>query len=149
MFYIKNNTEIALGFVLTKNGREQRFDFDCLRMYSDTGNIATTGVTPIAEDDFDALYKENRAFKKAFDKGELVKTEALASTSDAVKISTLEKENAVLRAKLAEKTGKESVEKTSKEPVEETSSKKSALEALKKNKIKKEAETKIDESEGF
>lgn len=141
MFYIKNNTEIALGFVLTKNGREQRFDFDCLRMYSDTGNIATTGVTPIAEDDFDALYKENRAFKKAFDKGELVKTEAMASTSDAIKISNLEKENTILKAKLAEKT--------SKEPVEDTGSKKSALEALKKKKTKKEEETKIDESEGF
>ena len=53
MLYIKNNVKYPLVFKITKNGKEEKIVFDCLRIFQDTGNIATTGVTPISEEDFD------------------------------------------------------------------------------------------------
>lgn len=156
MLYIKNNVKYPLAFKITKNGKEEKIVFDCLRIFQDTGNIATTGVTPISEEDFDELYKV-KVFKDHIDKGLLVKTKKEGATSVANKMDSLEKENEVLRKQLEEKT-KEVANATSDElekTKEENESLKKQLEALKKNKTKNktnketETETKIDESEGF
>lgn len=145
MLYIKNNLKYAVAFKLNKDGKEKRFEFDCLRIFQDTGNIATTGVTPISEEDFDALYKNSKVFKDHIDKGYIEKTKEQGATTVANKMDSLEKENAVLRKQLEAKT-KEASTATSEELEEtkkENESLKKQLEALKKDKEK------VDESEGF
>lgn len=153
MLYIKNNVKYPLVFKITKNGKEEKIVFDCLRIFQDTGNIATTGVTPISEEDFDELYKV-KVFKDHIDKGLLVKTKKEGATSVANKMDSLEKENEVLRKQLEEKTKEvanatsEELEKTKKE----NASLKGQLEALKKgaeDKKEDKKEDKVDESEGF
>lgn len=145
MLYIKNNLKYAVAFKLNKDGKEKRFEFDCLRIFQDTGNIATTGVTPISEEDFDELYKNSKVFKDHIDKGYIEKTKEQGATTVANKMDSLEKENAVLRKQLEAKT-KEASTATSEELEEtkkENESLKKQLEALKKDKEK------VDESEGF
>ena len=138
MLYIKNNVKYPLAFKIVKNGKEEKIVFDCLRIFQDTGNIATTGVTPISEEDFDELYKI-KVFKDHIDKGLLVKTKKGGATAVANKMDSLEKENAVLRKQLEEKT-KEASNATSEElekTKEENESLKKQLEALKKGKEKR------------
>lgn len=155
MLYIKNNVKYPLAFKIMKNGKEEKIVFDCLRIFQDTGNIATTGVTPISEEDFDELYKV-KVFKDHVDKGLLVKTKEQGATTIANKMDSLEKENEVLRKQLEEKTKEasmatnEELEKTK----EENASLKKQLEALKKekkkeNKDKNKNKDKVDETEGF
>lgn len=150
MLYIKNNVKYPLAFKITKNGKEEKIVFDCLRIFQDTGNIATTGVTPISEEDFDELYKV-KVFKDHIDKGLLVKTKKEGATSVANKMDSLEKENEVLRKQLEEKTKEAST--ASSEELEkikdENKSLKARLEALKKGAEDKKEEDKVDESEGF
>lgn len=147
MLYIKNNLKHPLLFKAMKNERETRFEFDCLRIFQDTGNIATTGVTPIAEEDYELLYDTVRVFKDHIDKGYIEKTKEQGATTVANKMDSLEKENKVLKAQLTKKTKEastatnEELEKTK----EENASLKKQLEALKKGKN----EEKVDEAEGF
>lgn len=154
MLYVKNNEKYALSFTVEKEGREEKFVFDCRRIYTDTGNIATTGVTPVAEKDFDLLYKENKQFKAHVDEGLLEKTKESGATSVAGKMNDLEKENRVLKEQLAQKT-KEASMATSEElskMKDENASLKAQLEALKKGKKKAEkaeAKEEVDENEGF
>lgn len=151
MLYIKNNMKYAVAFKAKKNNREVKFDFDCLRIFKDTGNIATTGVTPIAEEDYELLYKESPVFKDHVDKGFLTKTKETGATSVAGKIDSLEKENEVLKKQLAEKT-KEASTATTEELTEakaENESLKAQLESLKKKNKKTKTEAQVDESEGF
>lgn len=149
MIYVKNNMRFAVMFKVEKNGREQRFELDCLRHYRDTGNIATTGVTPMSEEDFDFLYENSKQFKSHIDGGLLVKTKESGVTTQAQKMDSLEAENKLLKKQLAEKTKEAST--ATNEEVEakdkEIASLKAELEALKKPKETKE--TKVDESEGF
>lgn len=150
MLYIKNNLKYPLLFKAIKNGRETRFEFDCLRIFQDTGNIATTGVTPIAEEDYELLYDTVKVFKDHIDKGYIEKTKEQGATTVANKMDSLEKENKVLKAQLAEKT-KEASTATSEElekTKEENESLKKQLEALKKEKKGKDKD-KVDETEGF
>lgn len=150
MLYIKNNLKYAIAFKLNKGGKEKRFEFDCLRIFQDTGNIATTGVTPIADEDFDALYKNSKVFKDHMDKGYLEKTKEQGATTVANKMDSLEKENKVLKEQLAKKT-KEASNATSEElekTKEENATLKKQLEALKKEKKGKNKD-KVDETEGF
>lgn len=162
MIYVKNNLDYAVMFKAVKNGREVKFDFGCCRIYKDTGNIATTGVTPISEEDFKLLYETHKPFKNHIDKGYLEKTKTSGATSVANKMTALEKENEALKAQLAEKT-KEASTATSEETkklADENASLKAELEALKKGKKIKgksseteetpaETEETLDESEGF
>lgn len=153
MLYIKNNVKYPLAFNIVKNGKEEKIVFDCLRIFQDTGNIATTGVTPISEEDFDELYKV-KVFKDHIDKGLLVKTKKAGATAVADKMDSLEKENKVLKEQLAKKTKEAStatndeLEKTK----EENATLKKQLEALKKEKKKENKDKdkdKVDETEGF
>ena len=153
MLYIKNNVKYPLAFKIVKNGKEEKIVFDCLRIFQDTGNIATTGVTPISEEDFDELYKV-KVFKDHIDKGLLVKTKKAGATAVADKMDSLEKENKVLKEQLAKKTKEAStatndeLEKTK----EENATLKKQLEALKKEKKKENKDKdkdKVDETEGF
>lgn len=151
MLYVKNNMQYAISFKVKKNGRDTKFEFDCLRVFRDTGNIATTGVTPIADEDFELLYTESKVFKDHVDKGFLSKTKESGATSTASKMNSLEKENEVLKKQLAEKTKEASTATT--EALEETKAEneslKAQLEALKKKNKKAKTEAQVDESEGF
>lgn len=156
MLYIKNKMQYAVKFKVEKENKIQEFVFDCKRIYRDTGNIATTGVTPISEKDFKLLYDEVEIFKKLFDSGKLVKTKESGATQVANKIDSLEKENEVLKKELEKQ--KEVNAKTFNEDViklqEENASMKAELEALKKakkqnKKTKEEVEDKIDTADNF
>lgn len=149
MLYIKNKMKYPVLFKTVKNGREERFVFDCRRVYKDTGNIVTTGVTPIADEDYNLLYENSKVFKDHIDKDYLALTKESGVTESANKMTALEKENEVLKKQLAEKetstASSEELEKTK----AENESLKAQLEALKKGAKDKKEETKVDESEGF
>ena len=147
MLYIKNNKQYALKFVVVRENREVPFVFDCFRRYRDTGNIVTTGVTPLNEGDFDYLYKNVPAFKKAFDTGMLSKTTESGATQVANQITALEKENEVLKQELVRQ--KEEMASLVPEDVqklqEENNNMKKELEALKKKQKKQEEKQKQEE----
>ena len=149
MLYIKNKMKYPVLFKTVKNGREERFSFDCRRVYKDTGNIATTGVTPIADEDYKLLYESSKVFRDHIDKDYLALTKESGVTESANKMTALEKENKVLKKQLAEKeastASSEELEKTK----AENESLKARLEALKKGAEDKKEEDKVDESEGF
>lgn len=133
MIYIKNNLRYAVSFGGVKHSKDFRVMFDCLRIYSDTGNIATTGVTAIEDVDYEILYSTSKDFKYAMDNGSLEKT-VEGALSVANKFDAIAKENEELKAKLAEKT-KAAATATSKELTaanKEIKSLKAQLEALKK-----------------
>lgn len=150
MVYVKNNRDFACSFKVNFDGREKKFDFDCQRIYTDTGNIATTGVTPIADEDYKFLYENCKQFKNLVDAGLFTKTKKDGATSAANKMDALEKENAILKAKLEEKT-KEAATVTNEETeklAKENASLKAKLEAMAKkgkNKNKDDEETTEEE----
>lgn len=148
MFYIKNNRDYACTLKVGSGSAERTFTFDCKRIYQDTGNIVTTGVTPIDESDFEMLYRDCKQFRALVDKGDFVKTKKSGATEAANQMDALAKENELLKKQLEEKT-KEASLATSKE-LEETKAEneklKAQLEALAKGEDKNESEVK-DESE--
>lgn len=150
MFYIKNNRDYACTLKVGSGSAERVFTFDCKRIYQDTGNIATTGVTPIDEADFEMLYRDCKQFKALVDKGDFVKTKKSGATEAANQIDALAKENEQLKKQLEEKT-KEASLASSKELEEakaENVKLKAQLEALAKDADKGKSEDKAkDESE--
>ena len=154
MKYIKNNLDYAVSFFVTNGTKEKKFEFDCRRIYSDTGNVATTGVTAMEDADFDYLYKNCKQFKAFFDKGDLSKTSKEGANAVANKVDELARENEKLKEQLAQKQKEASGEKTAeleaknKEQADEISDLKKQLEALKKAK-KAKKDDKADETEGF
>lgn len=160
MKYIKNNLEYAVSFSVMDGTKERKFEFDCRRIYSDTGNVATTGVTAMEDADFDYLYKNCKQFKAFFDKGELSKTSKEGANAVANKVDELTRENEKLKEQLAQKRKEASGEKTAeleaknKAQADEISSLKKQLESLKKTKKGSKgdgtpADDKGDETEGF
>lgn len=151
MKYIKNNLDYAVSFSVMDGAKEKKFEFDCRRIYSDTGNVATTGVTAMEDADFDFFYKECKQFKDFFDRGDLSKTSKEGANAVANKVDKLTKENEKLKEQLAQKQKEASGEKTTeleaktKKQADEISGLKKQLEALKKGK----ADSKADETEGF
>lgn len=140
MKYVKNNLDYAVTFTVIKDSREKKYTFDCFRAYSDTGNVVTTGVTDISEDDYNFLYGTCKQFKQFIDKGFLSMTKESGALGVANKMNELEKENAKLRAELEAKT-KEASTATNAEVKaleDENATLKAQLEALagKKNKGK-------------
>lgn len=100
MKYIKNTLGYAVSFKLNQGGKEKKFIFDCFRIYTDTGNVATTGITPIADEDYALLLKENVPFKKFVESGVLVNSKKSEANSVAGKIDDLTKENEALKNEL-------------------------------------------------
>ena len=155
MKYIKNNLDYAVSFSVMDGAKEKKFEFDCLRIYSDTGNVATTGVTAMEDADFDYLYKNCKQFKAFFDKGDLSKTSKEGANAVANKVDELTRENEKLKEQLTQKQKEASGEKTAeleaknKKQANEISDLKKQLEALKKAKKGDKADDKADETEGF
>lgn len=139
MIYIKNSGRYALAFTVMKNGFETKIVLDKQRFYLDTGNVATSGITTISEEDFELL-KKNSRFATLLKAGDLEVTDKIEVTTPELKVLSLEKENAELKAKLEKGTDKES-KKEIKEKDKEIASLKAQLEALSKKNI--------EETEGF
>lgn len=144
MKYIKNTGRYAIAFEITKNNRSVKIELDKRRVYMDTGNIATTGITPVEEADIAELKKQKR-FNQEIEKGALeILDESEVKTPDENKIATLEEENKKLQEQLkkAGKTDVKKVEAEKKALADENASLKKQLEALTKK-------SKPSEDEGF
>lgn len=160
MKYILNTGRYALSFDIVKGGLKKTIVLDRRRLYNDTGNVATTGVTAIEDDDY-KLLSELEIFKKRFaDKScalSLIDEEQAMGKPDP-QASKLAEENKKLKEDL--KKAKEEAKKAGnaeevKKLADENASLKAQLEALtKKNETPAEASTeasdeKTDEDEGF
>ena len=144
MKYIQNNGRYAISFVITKNDREVKIELDKKRVYMDTGNIATTGINAVEDDDYEKLCKIKR-FNNMIKSGELVLTEKTVVETVETKVADLEKENAELKAQLETNPKVKEL----KEKDKEIADLKAQLESLTKDKKVKEETPKNEEIEGF
>lgn len=136
MKYIKNTGRYAIAFVITKNNRELRLELDKRRIYMDTGNIATTGITPVEDEDLEELKKIKR-FNAMVESEELtILDESEVKTPEENKIKALEEKNRELEEKLqkAENADVKKVEEEKKALADENANLKAQLEALTKGK---------------
>lgn len=155
MKFIRNTGRYAIAFTIVKGGRNVKIELDRRRLFMDTGNIATTGITPVDEKDIEELKKQKR-FCKMLESGELaILDESDVKTPEESKIAKLEEENRKLQEKLkkAGKNTSEEDEKAMKALADENASLKAQLESLTKDKdVKAEASKAEDEKaedEGF
>lgn len=155
MKYIKNTGRIALAFTIVKNGREVKISFDRRRLFRDSGNIVTDGITPIEEEDIKEL-KKQKLFNDFLKKGDLeILEEKDVKSPEESKISQLEDENKELKAKLEEasKNEKPDVKKLKDEKKvleDENATLKAQLEALTKDKpVDEKADTDEVDTAGF
>ena len=109
---IKNTGRYALAFTINKNGKEVSIEFDKRRLYLDTGNIATTGITEVSDEDFELL-KKNKEFVKALETDTFSEVTAEEVVDDNKVIAEKDAEIASLKAELDKKapTKKEIKEK--------------------------------------
>lgn len=151
MKYVSNTGRYGVAFEVTFNGRPITVEFDRKRVFLDTGNIATSGITTVEDELYDVLLT-NKRFKKMVDEGELklVDEKALKGTSE--ELDVLKSENEALKAQLerAEKKGNTAKEdketkKELKAKDDEIKSLKAQIEALSKNKD----EAAASETDGF
>jgi uncharacterized protein (DUF3084 family) len=153
-----NTGRYALSFEIEKGGLKKTIVLDRRRLYNDTGNVATTGVTAIEDDDY-KLLEELPIFKKRFaDKScalSLIDEEQAMGKPDP-QASKLAEENKKLKEEL--KKAKDEAKKAGgdteavKKLEDENASLKAQLGALTKDKNKapaKASDDKADEDEGF
>lgn len=100
---IKNTGRYAISFEIMEGNRAKKIILDKRRIYMDTGNIATTGVTAVSDEDYEKL-SEIPEFKKLVDKGELSFATDAELTTD---VEAKDKEIAELKAKLKKAENKE------------------------------------------
>lgn len=148
---IKNTGRYALAFTINKNGKDVAVEFDRRRLYLDTGNVATSGITEVSDEDFELL-KKNKQFVKALETetfSEVTAEELASTTADSEALAAKDAEIAALKAELDKKapTKKELKEKDEALAAkdEEINTLKAQLEALSKNKD----EAAASETDGF
>ena len=143
MKYVANNGRYGVAFEVTFNNRPMKVEFDRKRVFLDTGNIATSGITTVEDELYNVLLT-NKRFKKMVDEGELklVDEKALKGTSE--ELDVLKAENEALKSQLKEvekKNNKSKEDKELKAKDAEIKSLKAQLEALTKDK---KVETNVD-----
>lgn len=144
MKHVFNGGRYGVAFEVVVRGKERKVEFDRKRPFLDTGNIATSGITSIDDDIYEALKKDNKRFQKMIKSGELklVDEKALKGTSEEA--SALAEENKQLKKQLAE-ANKQSTPKEVKKQLDDKDNEiknlKAQLEALTKGKD--------SETEGF
>lgn len=148
---IKNTGRYALAFTINKNGKDVAIEFDRRRLYLDTGNVATSGITEVSDEDFELL-KKNKQFVKALETetfSEVTAEELASTTADSEALAAKDAEIAALKAELGKKapTKKELKEKDEALAAkdEEINTLKAQLEALSKGKD----EATASETDGF
>ena len=143
MKYVANNGRYGVAFEVTFNNRPMKIEFDRKRVFLDTGNIATSGITTVEDELYNVLLT-NKRFKKMVDEGELklIDEKALKGTSE--ELDVLKAENEALKSQLKEvekKNNKSKEDKELKAKDAEIKSLKAQLEALTKDK---KVETNVD-----
>ena len=148
---IKNTGRYALAFTIHKNGKDVVVEFGRRRLYLDTGNVATSGITEVSDEDFELL-KKNKQFAKALETetfSEVTAEELAYTTADSETLAAKDAEIAALKAELGKKapTKKELKEKDEALAAkdEEINTLKAQLEALSKGKD----EATASETDGF
>ena len=148
---IKNTGRYALAFTIPKNNKDVVVEFDRRRLYLDTGNVATSGITDVDDEDYELL-KKNKQFVKALETetfSEVTAEELASTTADSEALAAKDAEIAALKAELDKKapTKKELKEKDEALAAkdEEINTLKSQLEALSKGKD----EATASETDGF
>lgn len=116
MKYVKNNGRYAFAYTYNKGALPMKVEFDRQRIYMDTGNIATTGITAIADDVFEAL-QENKAFVKAMKEGILELVDK-PNTSTEDEVARLRAENEKLQKKLNKDNSAKTIKKLEAEKVQ-------------------------------
>lgn len=113
MKYIKNNSDKDLLFKAKKGNLEVDFVFPCFTVFTDTGNVASTGVTEISESDYNLLLTSNRMFKSFVDKGIFTESKKDVTSKAADTMKAMQKENEKLKKDLlkAQKEVEEAVNK--------------------------------------
>ena len=148
---IKNTGRYALAFTINKNGKDVVVEFDRRRLYLDTGNVATSGITEVSDEDFELL-KKNKQFVKALETetfSEVTAEELAYTTADSETLAAKDAEIAALKAELAKKAPAKKELKEKDEALaakdEEINTLKAQLEALSKGKD----EATASETDGF
>ena len=163
MKYILNTGRYAMSFEIEKKGLKKTIVLDRRRLYTDTGNVATTGITAIEDEDYELLEKLP-IFKKRFDDescglSEIDEEKAMGRPDPQA--SKLAEENKKLKEEL--KKAKEEAKKAGdadavKVLADENATLKAQLEALTKQNEAPATDTeapeasddnKADEDEGF
>ena len=151
MKYISNTGRYGVAFEVTFKGRPMKVEFDRKRVFLDTGNIATNGITTVEDELYDTLLT-NKRFKKMLDEKELklIDEKDLKGTSEELDI--LKAENEVLKAQLEKVNNKDNTAEEDKKTNKilkakeaEIKSLKAQLEALNKGKD----EATASETDGF
>lgn len=142
MKYIKNNGRYALAFTFTKDGREVKVAFDRRRVYLDTGNIATSGITEIEDDVLNEL-KKNKRFYALLETKEFEEVDGygVVDTNNAYEL--MKAKDAEIKKLKAELKNTKEVKADTSEKDKEIKSLKAEIEALRAVK------NKTDESEDF
>ena len=148
MKYIQNKGRYALSFKISVKERPLNLELDKRRIYQDTGNIATTGITELEEDVYAELAK-SKSFKSLLKKGELElidEKELKASTPATDEALVKENKELVKEAEKAVKA-KEEAEAQLSAKDKEINDLKAQLEALSKKDNKVDAEKEKDKAD--
>lgn len=144
MKHVFNGGRYGVAFEVVVGGKERKVEFDRRRLFLDTGNIATSGITSIDDDVYEALKKNNKRFQKMIESGELKRVDEKALKGTSEEVSALAEENKQLKKQLAE-ASKQSTPKEVKKQLDDKDNEiknlKARLEAL--------TEGKDSETEGF
>lgn len=147
MKHIRNTGRYAVSFEIKEGNLTKKIILDKRRIYMDTGNIATTGITTVSDEVYEKL-NELKEFNKLVDKGEL----SLASDAELeTNVEAKDKEIAELKAKLKKAENKETAKELEAKD-KEIADLKAQLEAKGKKENKeagKEASDDKAEDEGF
>ena len=149
MKYVANNGRYGVAFEVTFNNRPMKIEFDRKRVFLDTGNIATSGITTVEDELYNVLLT-NKRFKKMIDEGELklVDEKALKGTSE--ELDVLKAENEALKVQLKEAEKKNSKPKEDKETNKELKAKDAEIKSLKAQLEALTKDTKVETNvDGF
>lgn len=156
MKYIKNNADKDLLFKAKKGNLEVEFVFPCFTVFTDTGNVASTGVTEISEADYTLLLTENRMFKSFVEKGIFTESKKDVTPKAADTMKAMLKENEKLKKDLlkaqkeAEEAAKKAKEASENEGSENLKKLKEENKSLKKQLEALASQSKVETStEGF
>lgn len=94
--YIENTCAYALNFEVTTSNKTKTIFLEARRVFKDTGNLATTGITEISSQDYELL-QANKMFDKCVKSGKIILHKDNPFAIKDNKINELEQENKELK----------------------------------------------------
>ena len=148
MKYIQNKGRYALSFKISVKGRPLNLELDKRRIYQDTGNIATTGITELEEDIYAELAK-SKSFESLLKKGELelIDEKELKASTPATDEALVKENNKLVKEAEKAVKAKEEAEAQLSAKDKEINDLKAQLEALSKKDNKFDAEKEKDKAD--